>query len=78
VSGDLTSAARWDLVLASGVVAGLPDDLAEITELIVGPTMLGRAATLEDVANVVVFAASDRAASMTGTSFNITCGAVVD
>jgi enoyl-[acyl-carrier-protein] reductase (NADH) len=40
--------------------------------------MLKRAATFEDLGNVVTFAVSDRAASMTGTAFNITCGGVVD
>lgn len=44
----------------------------------VGRTMLGRAATLEDVGNVAAFAASDHARTMTATALNITCGAVVD
>jgi hypothetical protein len=54
------------------------DGRQEIVDLIVGPTMLNRTATFEDLGNVVTFAASGRAASMTGTSFNITCGAVAD
>jgi 3-oxoacyl-[acyl-carrier protein] reductase len=37
-------------------------------------TMLGRAATLEDVGNVAAFAASDWARSMTATALNITAG----
>jgi 3-oxoacyl-[acyl-carrier protein] reductase len=41
-------------------------------------TMLGRPATLEDVGNVAAFAASDRAAAMTATALNITCGDEVD
>ena len=41
-------------------------------------TMLGRAATLEDVGNVAAFAASDYAHTMTATALNITCGSVVD
>jgi 3-oxoacyl-[acyl-carrier protein] reductase len=45
---------------------------------IVNMTMLGRPATLEDVVNVAVFAASDRARSMTATAINISCGAIVD
>lgn len=64
-----------------GIVEGLPDSLPEreaITEMIVGKTMLNRAATFADVGNVAVFAASDLAASMTATSLNITCGAVTD
>ncbi len=40
--------------------------------------MLKRAATFTDVGNVAVFAASDLARSMTATSLNITCGAVMD
>jgi NAD(P)-dependent dehydrogenase (short-subunit alcohol dehydrogenase family) len=64
-----------------GLLETVPKDFAgsqEIVDLIVGPTMLKRAATFEDLGNVVTFAASDRAASMTGTAFNITCGGVVD
>jgi len=49
-----------------------------ITEMIVGKTMLGRAATLDDVGNVAAFLASDRAASITAASVNMTCGAVAD
>jgi 3-oxoacyl-[acyl-carrier protein] reductase len=41
-------------------------------------TMLGRAATFEDVGNVAAFVASDRARSMTAASANISCGALVD
>jgi 3-oxoacyl-[acyl-carrier protein] reductase len=40
--------------------------------------MLGRAATLDDVANVAVFAASDWARTLTGTKINLTAGATVD
>ena len=64
---------------------GIPDTLPEgfdgrqaITDSIVGRTMLGRAATLADVGNVAVFAASDQARAMTATALNITCGTVVD
>jgi enoyl-[acyl-carrier-protein] reductase (NADH) len=64
-----------------GLLETLPKDFPGregIEQSIVGPTLLKRAATLTDVGNVAVFAASDLAASMTGTTFNITCGAVVD
>ena len=54
------------------------DGREEITEGIVGQTMLGRAATLEDVGNVAAFAASDHARCMTATALNISCGAIVD
>ncbi|MEV7179855.1 SDR family oxidoreductase [Kitasatospora sp. NPDC093679] len=49
-----------------------------ITEMIVGKTMLGRAANLADVGRVAAFLASDGAASITAASVNITCGAVAD
>ena len=39
--------------------------------------MLGRAATMADVGNVAAFAASDRAAAITASAINITCGSVV-
>ena len=41
-------------------------------------TMLGRAATLEDVGNVAPFVASDRARTMTAATANISCGALID
>jgi 3-oxoacyl-[acyl-carrier protein] reductase len=65
----------------SGLLDTVPRDFdgrQEIVDLVVAPTMLKRAATYEDVGNVVTFAASDLASAMTGTSFNITCGAVAD
>ncbi len=64
-----------------GITESLPEDLAgreAITDMVVGKTMLKRAATFTDVGNVAVFAASDLARSMTATSLNITCGAVAD
>jgi 3-oxoacyl-[acyl-carrier protein] reductase len=64
-----------------GVPETIPESFAgheEITEGIVGSTMLKRAATLEDVGNVAAFAASDHARTMTATALNISCGAIVD
>jgi enoyl-[acyl-carrier-protein] reductase (NADH) len=65
----------------AGIAESLPADfagrdklVAELTE----PTLLGRTATLADVGNVAVFAASDLAASLTGTQINLTCGAYID
>jgi 3-oxoacyl-[acyl-carrier protein] reductase len=40
-------------------------------------SMLNRLASPEDVGNVAAFVASDRAATMTATAANITCGAEV-
>lgn len=41
-------------------------------------TLLKRLPTLDEVAEVTGFFASDRAAAMTGTIANITAGALVD
>jgi 3-oxoacyl-[acyl-carrier protein] reductase len=41
-------------------------------------TMLGRAATLEDVGNVAAFVASDRARTMTAATVNVSSGALID
>jgi 3-oxoacyl-[acyl-carrier protein] reductase len=67
---------------SGGVPESLPDGgkgLEDIVErTIVSHTMLGRAATLEDVGNVAAFVASDRARAMTGATANVSCGALVD
>ena len=64
---------------------GVPESMPEgfngreaIVEGIEKETMLGRAATLEDVGNAAAFAASDRARTMTAATVNISCGALVD
>jgi 3-oxoacyl-[acyl-carrier protein] reductase len=70
------------VTLASG---GVPESLPEgfegrekIVQMIEGQTLLGRAATLEDVGNAAAFAASDWARSMTAAVVNVSCGALVD
>ena len=67
---------------SGGVPESLPESVdgrEEIIErTIVSKTMLGRAATLEDVGNVAAFVASDRARAMTGATANVSCGALVD
>jgi 3-oxoacyl-[acyl-carrier protein] reductase len=70
------------ITLASG---GVPESLPEgfegrekIVQLIEGQTLLARAATLEDVGNAAVFAASDWARSMTAATVNVSGGALVD
>jgi 3-oxoacyl-[acyl-carrier protein] reductase len=68
-------------IQSTGVPETIPEDYADrgaITESIVSRTLLRRAATLEDVGNAAVFAASDRAAALTATSINLSCGAEVD
>ena len=64
---------------------GVPESIPEsfdwrnaITEDTVRRTMLKRAATLDDVGNAAVLAASNYARTMTATALNITCGSVVD
>ena len=49
--------------------------IGEATE---GSTLLGRAATLEDVANVAAFVASDQARTMTAATVNVSAGALLD
>ena len=65
----------------SGIVETIPEGF-EGRETIVGDivdaTMLGRAATFEDVGRVAAFAASDHAAAMTATTLNISAGTMVD
>lgn len=41
-------------------------------------TVLGRLPTLREVADVAVFAASDRATAMTGAILNVACGSMPD
>jgi 3-oxoacyl-[acyl-carrier protein] reductase len=64
---------------------GVPESLREgfdgreaIVDGMEKATMLGRAATLEDVGDVAAFMASDRARSMTAATANISCGALID
>lgn len=76
---------------ASGVrvvtlrTGGIPDSIPEgfdgrdrIVAGIEGATLLGRAATFEDVGDVAAFVASDRARSMTAATANVSCGALYD
>jgi NAD(P)-dependent dehydrogenase (short-subunit alcohol dehydrogenase family) len=56
-----------------------PDDqMREVIRDIEDATMLGRAATLEDVGHAAAFAASDRARTMTAATINISCGTLID
>jgi enoyl-[acyl-carrier-protein] reductase (NADH) len=72
---------RFVTLASGGVPDTFPGGFAEaeqITKMIEGQTLLGRAATLEDVGNAAVFAASDWARSMTAAIVNVSCGALVD
>jgi 3-oxoacyl-[acyl-carrier protein] reductase len=64
---------------------GVPETIPEgfegrerIAGDIVKMTMLGRAATFEDVGHVAAFVASDRARTMTAATANVSCGALID
>jgi 3-oxoacyl-[acyl-carrier protein] reductase len=63
-----------------GIPEGIPDERTRnaIEKSIAKHTMLGRAATLEDVGNAAVFAASDWGRALTATKLNITCGTIPD
>jgi NAD(P)-dependent dehydrogenase (short-subunit alcohol dehydrogenase family) len=70
------------VTLASG---GVPDSFAEgfegadeIAKMIAAQTLLGRPATLDDVGNAAVFAASDWARTLTAAIVNVSCGALID
>ncbi len=52
-------------------------DPQTVQEMISGMSVLGRVPVLADVAEVAAFLASDRAAGMTGTMTNVTCGLVL-
>jgi 3-oxoacyl-[acyl-carrier protein] reductase len=57
-----------------GAAGGTPVDPAIIEQAIAGMTMLKRAPNVEQIADVATFLASDRAAAITGTVVNATCG----
>ena len=64
---------------------GVPETLPEgfegrerIVRSLHDATMLGRAATLEDVGNVAAFVASDLARTMTAATVNVSAGALID
>lgn len=65
---------------SAGVPESIPEGMpgaAEIAESIRQRTLLGRAATLDDVGQVAAFVASDRARTMTATQVDISCGALM-
>jgi enoyl-[acyl-carrier-protein] reductase (NADH) len=66
---------------SGGVPETIPEGTAgadEIAASIRTRTLLGRAATLDDVGHVAAFVASDRARTLTATEVNISCGAFMD
>jgi 3-oxoacyl-[acyl-carrier protein] reductase len=72
---------RFVTLESGGVTESLPDDGdggGEIAKMIADATLLGRAATLEDVGNVAAFVASDKARVMTAATANVSCGTLID
>ena len=63
--------------IPESIPAGFPG-VEQITREIDEASMLGRAATFEDVGNVAAFVASDRARSMTAATANISAGTLID
>lgn len=72
---------RFVTLSSGGVPESLPADMEEresITELIEGQSLLGRAATLEEIGRAAAFAASDYARSMTAATLNVSAGTLID
>jgi 3-oxoacyl-[acyl-carrier protein] reductase len=64
-----------------GIPETIPDgfpDGDQISRSIEDATMLGRAATLDDVGDVAAFVASDKARTMTAATANISAGTLLD
>lgn len=72
---------RFVTLESGGVVESLPegfDGREKIVEMIEGQSLLGRAATLEEIGNVAAFVASDSARSMTAATVNVSAGSLID
>jgi 3-oxoacyl-[acyl-carrier protein] reductase len=72
---------RFVTLATGGVPETFPagfEEADQITKMIEDQTLLGRAATLEDIGNAAVFAASDWARTMTSAIVNVSCGALLD
>jgi NAD(P)-dependent dehydrogenase (short-subunit alcohol dehydrogenase family) len=68
-------------IKTGGITDSIPDYMpgkSAIVEGILADSMLGRTATLSDVANIACFLASDKSRTLTSTWVNISCGAIVD
>lgn len=74
-------AGRYGVRVVTLQSAGIPEALGNdpgTTKAIVERGMLQSPPSLDDVARVAAFAASDHARAITGNAINITCGAEVD
>jgi 3-oxoacyl-[acyl-carrier protein] reductase len=64
-----------------GVPESIPDGFPGREEIVASleqTALLNTTATLQDVATVAAFVASDRARTITGADMNISCGAILD
>jgi 3-oxoacyl-[acyl-carrier protein] reductase len=76
-----THGVRTVTLRSGGVPESIPEGFEgreRIVQDIAEMSMLGRAATLEDVGNAAVFAASDWGRTMTAATVNVSCGALID
>lgn len=80
-----TEAGKYGVRVVTMRTGGLPESFPEdfegreeLEQMIVDQTLLGRAATREDVGNVAAFIASERARTMTAATVNVSCGALID
>lgn len=62
----------------SRAAARLNMTLEQLVEMVSAGSVLDRALTVDEVADVAAFAASDRASGMTGTVANVSVGSVID
>jgi NAD(P)-dependent dehydrogenase (short-subunit alcohol dehydrogenase family) len=65
-------------MLTGGIAESFGDvpEMAEAKQALIDQTLLGRAASFDDVGRVAAFLASDHARCMTATQVNISCGAI--
>lgn len=76
MSDALATSYTRDMFARTAAGSGLPMD--EWLDGLASGTMLGRLPVLDDVAEYLAFAASDRARSLTGAIANLTAGAIAD
>jgi NAD(P)-dependent dehydrogenase (short-subunit alcohol dehydrogenase family) len=72
---------RFVTLATGGVPESLPEDMQgrdRVTELIEASSLLGRAASLEQIGMAAAFAASDHARSMTAATLNVSAGTLID
>lgn len=72
---------RFVTIKTGGVPETIPGNFAGRDDIVAGiekAALLNRTATLADVGDVAAFVASDHARTMTSSTVNISCGALVD